>query len=71
MNKRRFALGLAIVGPVALLYFVQAAHTREVPDQPAGVEVQARGPVHEAFAQPGDHPARARSGHPQAAAGDN
>jgi hypothetical protein len=37
---------------MALLFLGQSARAREVPDQPPGVEVQARGPVHEAFAQP-------------------
>ena len=51
--KRRLSAVTAALGLVALSLLVRFAQSRDVPpDQPPGAEVQARGPVHEAFAQP-------------------
>ena len=54
MNIRYPSLATAALGLVGLLALSPAARAEDPPAPPAGVEVQARGPVHEAFAQPVD-----------------
>jgi hypothetical protein len=52
MTSRRPSLAIATLGLVALLAVGRSGRAQEPPAQPGGVEVLARGPVHEAFAQP-------------------
>src|SRR5260370_196303 len=48
MNSHRLFLATALIGTLPLI----ALRADQPPAPPEGVEVQARGPVHEAFAQP-------------------
>ena len=52
MNCRRLSILSVALVPLALLCLGRPALSRDEPDQPPGVEIQARGPVHEAFAEP-------------------
>jgi WXXGXW repeat (2 copies) len=52
MNARYLSIPATALVLVALLFAGNSSRTQEVAPQPAGMEVQARGPVHEAFAQP-------------------
>jgi len=54
MNGRRLSMVTATLGLVALLFLDDSARTQEAAAQADGVEVLARGPVHEAFALPGN-----------------
>src|SRR5258706_11576690 len=55
MRSRYCSLLLAVLG-LAGVFVVSSKAPTEEPDAPAGgVEVLARGPVHEAYAEPADH----------------
>src|SRR6266545_2128912 len=61
MKARILALTLGVLGLGAVLLVERPARTEEAPPPPDGVEVLARGPVHEAFAEPLDF--RPQPGH--------
>src|SRR5205085_1539726 len=52
MKIRNLTIVAAVLMLGSMTVFISPAPTQEPPAQPEGVEVQARGPVHEAFAQP-------------------
>ncbi len=52
MKRRRLSVVTAALGLAILLLLSRSAPSQDAPEQLPGVEVQARGPVHEAFAEP-------------------
>jgi WXXGXW repeat (2 copies) len=52
MNQRSVSVFLTALGLVVLFLAGASSATQDVLPQPAGMDVQARGPVHEAFAEP-------------------
>src|SRR5579884_2279967 len=52
MNCRFAVIPVSVLGLGLLLIHAVDAQVPNPPDQPQGVEVLARGPVHEAFAEP-------------------
>jgi hypothetical protein len=57
--NRRCAVGLALVAVAVVAFLSHAQDPQAQPPPPPGMDVQARGPVHEAFAEPiSDQPAQ-------------
>ena len=54
MNRRRLCVLAAATGFFAALSFAESLRAQDRAAQPPGVEVEARGPIHEAFAAPAD-----------------
>jgi hypothetical protein len=54
MNIRHASVLATSIGLVTLLIVDSVSRSQEIPAEPQGAEVQARGPVHEAFAEPTD-----------------
>jgi hypothetical protein len=54
MNSRRLSVAAAALGVVTLAFHAVPGRAWDEAAQPPGAEVQARGPVHEAFAMPVD-----------------
>jgi hypothetical protein len=54
MTSRRLFVLLAPLATVVLVLLGSSSQSQDLPPQPEGVETLARGPVHEAFAQPMD-----------------